>query len=121
MRPGLSTNINAGDASADITGQTIDAAFVLYASAQAKVTGTSTGTLKLQFSNDPPTGLLRDATGNLIPVNWSDVPSATVAVAGAGLYVIPKTDICYRWIRSLFVHTNAASGTLTSNINTIGA
>lgn len=121
MRPNLNTNINAGDASTDITGQTIDVAFAFYVSAQAKVTGTSTGTFKLQFSNDPVTGLSRDSAGNLIPVNWSDIPSATVSVAGAGLYVIPKTDICYRWIRSFFTHSNAAAGTLTANVNTIGA
>lgn len=110
MRPNHQTNIPTADASADQAGAAIDTSQVFQMSAQAVVTGTSTGTLKLQFSNDGPT-----------VTNWSDIAGATVAIAGAGTYAIPKADICYGWTRCFFAHTNAAAGTITVNTKSNGA
>ena len=76
---------------------------------QANVTGTMAGTLKLQFSND---------TG-ASPTLWSDIPSASIAVANTGTYIIAKTDLCYANIRLAYVRTSG-SGTITANVNTQG-
>lgn len=119
MRPNNSVNISTVSAAADATGITVDGSQTIAMSAQAVVTGTSTGTLNIQFSNDvsPPV----DANGNQLPVNWSNIATiGTVAIAGAGVYSIPKLDACYRWIRTQFVHTNAAAGTITVNLNRFG-
>src|SRR5579872_4422788 len=77
---------------------------VLSVSAQAVATGGSVaGTAKLQASNDNVT------TGSgAVPTNWTDIASATVSVSAAGTFLIPKTEICYQWIR--VVYTNSGTG-----------
>lgn len=113
------TALSAADASIDETSAAIPAAQVFNASLQAVVTGTSTGTLKFQMSNDQPGPLT--STGAPKPTNWTDIASQTVAIAGANTYIIPKFDVCYEWLRVVFVHTNSASGTITVNVKTNGA
>lgn len=117
MRQSLFNNIPSSSAAVDQNGAAISSRQEFYISAQAVVTGTSTGTLKLQFSND----IVNPVLGPPTITNWSDIPSATVAVAGAGVYAIPKTEICYEYVRAVFVHTNAAAGTISCNTKVIGA
>lgn len=109
MRNAQELNLN-GDASGDLAGATVDINNHFNISAQAVVTGTSTGTLKMQVSND----MVKPV------VNWSDLPSATVSIAGAGSYLIPKQDISYRWFQLVYTHTNAAAGTINAIIKTNG-
>jgi len=117
MNQSVKQIISAASAAVDQSSSPIDARNLLYISVQAVITGTSTGTLKLQFSND-----ILDPTLTLsAPTNWSDIPNATVVVAGAGVVAIPKTDLCYQTIRAVFIHTNGASGTITVNTKVIGA
>ena len=119
MRPNTNPNLIAADASISHFGVVIPADFVLRISAQAIVTGSSTGTLNIQASNDiaPPV----DSTGHAAPVNWNNIPTVgTVAIAGAGTYLIPSFDVAYKWIRASYVFTNAQAGTISVNIQTIG-
>lgn len=110
MRPNVSINISSADASDDAEGEALDASQVLYLSAQAVVTGTSTGTLNIQASNDI-----------VSPTHWSDIETlGTVEIAGAGVYLIPSFQVGYRWVRSFFVKDNGDAGTLTVRINTQG-
>lgn len=120
MKNSNSQNMIALSAAVDQVGITIDASQVVSASAQAVVTGTSTGTFKFQSSNDVAALCTTDSNGKQQPTNWSDIASQTVAVAGAGVIVIPKFDCCYQWIRTVFVHANAAAGTISANVNTKG-
>jgi hypothetical protein len=118
MRPNCKNNLSAS-AAADAIGIVIPAQFVLYVSAQAVVTGTSTGTLNIEASNDvaPPV----DSSGNPNPTNWSIITTlGTVSIAGAGIYLIPKFDVCYQYIRAHFLAGNDAAGTISVNLNTIG-
>lgn len=101
MKQSVYTDLSSTGASQH--GATIDSTSMLYASAQAIVTGTVTGTLILQFSND-----IVNPTNTPTPVNWSPIPSATVAIAGAGVYAIPATLLCYEYIRADYT---SASGT----------
>ncbi len=90
---------------------------VFYISVQAVVTGTSSGTLKLQFSNDPCEGVKVP-----VPTNWIDIPSASVTITGTpGAFGISKTELSYRFIRAVYTFNNAASGTITVTINGMGA
>lgn len=114
MRELLFKCIAVVSAAIDQTGSLIKAENLFRIGAQAVVTGTSTGTLKLQYSNDiivanPPT-----------PVNWSDIAGATVAIAGAGVYSIVPVEICYEYVRAVFVHGNSAAGTITVNAKALG-
>lgn len=100
-------------ASANVNGDPIYAALLLYVSLQANPDGAATGTIKLQASND-----LGNPQNNFVPTNWVDIPSATVTLASAkGL--IPKTEICYNWIR--YVQTGAGAGNVVINVFGQGA
>ena len=100
-------------AAASVTTAAIAALNLFYISAQIATTGAAAGTLKLQASNDEPTA------SNAVPTNWSDIPSATVTVSGAGAFLIPKTDLCYQWVR--LVYTNSGTGTISVVIKALGA
>lgn len=106
------TLISAADGSVNVTSAIIDSNQLISISLQAVATGTIAGTAKLQFSDDPGFPHRPD------PINWNDVPSATVAVASAGSYAIPKTDLCYRWLRVVYTATSG-TGTLTVNFNAL--
>jgi len=82
-------------------------------SAQIAATAGAAGTLKLQASNDD------SEAANFVPVNWSDIPGATIAVAGAGAYLIPNQEICYEYIRA--VYTSTGAGTISVVLKALGA
>lgn len=106
------TALNQADADGAATqsSSAIDALSMVSASVQGvAVGGTITGALKVQFSNDAKN-----------PTNWSDVPSATVAVSAAGVVAIPKFETAYRWIRVFYTKTTSASGaTITAQVNSL--
>lgn len=107
-------------AAADQNGAAIDASQMLAASVQVVTTGTSTGTLKMQFSNDTPAQCTTGSTGKLVPTNWTDITSQSVAVAAAGAVGIMKFDCCYQFIRPVWTHTNGAAGTVSVEVNAKG-
>jgi len=117
MRPSniLALNAVAVSGTTAYASAAIECQQLLALSAQCVSTSTATGVLKFQFSNDPKTNL---ATNN-VPTNWIDIPSATVNVTAASTVGIPKTEICYEWVR--VVYTNATnSGTVTVRLKFLG-
>lgn len=109
----VNDTIIPSQAAGSVTTAAIPALNLLYMSATLVSTGAgAAGTLKMQASNDEP------ADGSA-PTNWADIPSATVAVSGAGTVLIPKTDLCYQWVR--FVYTNSGTGTIMVKFKAIGA
>lgn len=102
-------------AASTVTSEPIDSRNLLYCSVQMAATGSAAGTLVLQASND-----IAGADGVPGPQsNWSPIPSATVSVSGAGAYMIPKTDLCYQWVR--VVYTNSGTGTISAVFKALGA
>lgn len=116
MRQSLIQTLAAADASIDNNGTAIPAENLFSCSVQAVITGTSTGTLKLQFSND----IVDPINPPQAPAHWSDIPSASVSVSGAGTVLIAKTDLCYQFIRAVYSKNNGASGSITVNIKVLG-
>lgn len=109
----INDNIIPIQTAATINSAAIPALNLFYCSAQASAVGASSaGTLKLQASNDEP-------VNNTPPTNWSDIPSATVSVSAAGAFLIPKTDLCYQWVR--VVYTNSGTGTISVVFKALGA
>ena len=95
-----------------VTSAAIDASNLFAASAQAKFTdGTAAGTLVLQGSNDLPT------PGG--PTNWSDIPNTSQSVSSGALTLVPRTEICYRYIRVSWTSSGGA-GTLTATLQAQG-
>lgn len=110
------STLNGADASASINGLAIDVSKAIQISAQVITTGDAAGTLKLQVSNDAPVGPQYEPTAQ--PTNWNDIPSATVTISAAGTLLIPKTDVCYDWIRVVYTRSSGA-GTITVNVKTL--
>jgi hypothetical protein len=109
----LNYNIIPVQTAATVNSSPIEAINLLFASAQIISTGAGAGTLKFQASNDVPNGT------NSVVTNWSDIPSATVSVSGAGAFLIPKIELSYEWIR--LVYTNTGTGTISVNVKVLGA
>lgn len=115
MRFATVQSLVLGDATqATVTSNAIDTCQWIAYSAHAIAAGaTITGTVKVQVSND------EILAGQ--PVNWVDLTSASVSVTGAGSFLIPKADVCYRWMRIVYTKTTSAVGALISvNVNGIG-
>lgn len=107
--------LNAVDASVNQNTAAVPSELLFTVSAQAVVTGSSTGALKLQGSNDIVTPLAPT------PTHWTDITNATVTIGAAGTFMVQKTDICYQWIRAVYTKNNGSAGTITVIIKALGA
>lgn len=109
------TNILSAVDTASQNGNVIDANQLISGSFMAYFGDiTATGTFKIQASNDPCAS--GGPTANLfVPVNWVDIPSASVAVASGASVLITIAQMNYRWIRA--VYTRSAGGSSTVNVN----
>lgn len=117
MRAVNSPVIVSADASIDQASAAINSSQLFYISLQVVMTGTASGTLKLQFSNDPCEGQSPTST----PTHWNDITGATVTLTGtAGSFGILKTDLSYRYIRAVYTHNNGSAGTVTATIQGMG-
>lgn len=104
--------INSIVTSANITSSAIDMSQIFKMSAQVIVgTGSSTGSLQLQVSNDHSTGAQQ--FNNQTFTNWSNLGSA-VSVSGSGSTLIAQQDMCYKALRAIY--TDGSSGTGTARI-----
>lgn len=106
----------AADASVNQAGAALNTTNVFSISMQAVNTGSSTGALKLQFSND----IVNPSIPAAAPTNWSDISGATVTVDSAAVFAIPKTDLCYEWVRVVYTKNNGSAGTISVNVKTLG-
>lgn len=109
----INDNIIPLQVAATVTTAAVPALNLFYCSAQITATGAGAGTLKIQASNDDFRG------ANQVPVNWSDIPNASIVVTGTGAFLIPKTDLCYQWIR--LVYTNTGAGTISVVFKALGS
>lgn len=107
------TCISSADITSNQTSAAIESEYLFQASAHVIMTGSSpVGTVKIQISNDKP-----GPAGN--PVNWVDLSGASVAINATGGFLIPKTEICYAWIRFFWTFTSG-TGTVTVKMQGLG-
>lgn len=111
MRSEIVTTTAAGNTNPILQ---IPALQALTISATVYSSGNETGTLKFQACNDntsPQENLLNTALSN-----WVDISGATVNVAAAStVYLIPKTEVAYQYIRAVYTHS-AGAGNVTINV-----
>lgn len=82
----------------------------------AIITGTPTGTLKLQASNDPETNTtVPNSTAP--PVNWVDIDDSTFTVTSAGNNMWNVREVAYNYVR--VVYTDASGGASTATMKII--
>ncbi len=118
MRQAPFTTLTAAN-NASTNGPAIKVDQCFAVSVQAISTGTPTGTVKLQASNDPNPAPA--STSTFTPTNWSDISGATVNVTTTGAVLIPKTDLCYNFIRAVYTDTAANVATIIANADSSGS
>jgi hypothetical protein len=90
----------------------IDAKLLFQMSVFVIAAGTIAGTVKLQVSNLKATPA--------VDADWIDLPSATITMTGtAGNFLIPKTEICYQWVRVVST-VSGGTGTATADVKALG-
>ena len=109
----VNVNVIPVQIAATVNSSAVPALNLFSCSVQIAATGAAAGTLVLQASNDETS--VGYAT---VPTNWSNIPSATVTVSGAGAYLIPKLDVCYQFLRVSY--TNTGTGTISVVLKAIG-
>lgn len=105
-------NVIGLQAAASINSIAVSTENVLMCSVQFTGTGTVVGTMKIQASND-------NVYAPAVPSNWSDIPSATISVSAAGTFLIPKTELSYKYIRVVFT-LSSGSGNMSAQLQSIG-
>lgn len=115
----VNANILSDVDTATVTGAAIDSSQIVSASFQAVFgDATAVGTVKLQASNDlDPQGPVSSFT----PTNWTDIPSASAAIASGASALITIPNMSYRWIRSVYTRTSGGSTTVNVNMFAISA
>jgi len=71
---------------------------------QADYTGTFSGSLKLQVSNDEADSV----------VNWVDLTGSSIAITSAGSYIWNVKQVAYRAVRVVYTYT---SGSVTLSLS----
>ncbi len=114
--------LNATSTSVASSSTHIDASQMYSATVQAVVTGASSaGALKIQGSNDMPTGQAGIAQSNFTPTNWSDIALSTIPISGATVIIVPVTPICHQWVRVVTTQTAAVVQTVTAVADVAGS
>lgn len=92
----------------------VDSSQMLYISAQvvSSAGASPVYSVKLQASNDIAQAGAQP--GAFTPTNWSDIPLATVSITANGAYLIPSTQIAYRWIRAAVTFTSGTGNTVVN-------
>lgn len=99
---------------ANITGQAFPLKQMYGYSIQIVVTGTPTGTFKLQASSDPASGIPLSQTVSA-PTNWTDITNSPYTITAAGNFTWNVYDVMYNYVR--LIYTDASGGTSTATLN----
>jgi len=86
----------------------------------AIITGTPTGTLQIQASNDPETNDTQyNSTGlppSVAPTNWVTIANSTFSVASAGETMWNVNAVGYNYVRVQYIDASGGSSTATMTI-----
>lgn len=85
------------------------------------ISGTPTGTLKLQASNDPETNDTQINTSvslppSKAPINWVDIANSSFAVSSSGETMWNVHDVGYNYVRVVYTDGSGGSSTATATI-----
>lgn len=88
---------------------------------QAVITGTPTGTISLQASNDPTLSLLFNNVLTTLPPgkgpsNWTTIANSTFTVTTAGIEFWNVNYTGYNYIRVAYTDTSGGTSTATMTI-----
>lgn len=86
---------------------------------QVLITGTATGTVKLQGSCDPGPNANFQAANDPQAVNWTDVLNSAQPVTGVGSVAYDVVKTAYPFVRVVYTAASG-TGTITAHLNTKG-
>ena len=103
-------SLDAAPGDTDINSAAIDLSQAYKMSVQIVVggSGSITGTMQLQVSNDP----WDNGYQSFVPTNWTNLGSAVNIAAAPANYLISQIDVSYRWARLVY-DRSADGGTAT--------
>jgi len=107
-------NLSSTDMSGNITSDAVWLGHIVNASIQAVYTGSPSGTLIVEASND--LGANSNNVSNPSITNWTQIDSASLSGAGSTMFNLQDTG--YRWIRLRYVA--GGTGTLSARYNVKG-
>lgn len=81
----------------------------------AIISGTPTGTIKLQASNDPETNDTQPLSNNP-PTNWTDIASSSFSLTDEGETMWNVSEVAYNWVRVVYTDASGATSTATMKI-----
>lgn len=96
-------------AAAPYASEVLDTINIEKLSVQGIVTGTASGTLVLQVSNDPFYNI-----PNFVPSNWTTIFSQSLTPT-TGPVILATSLLLYRWAQVVYINASG-SGTVTANI-----
>jgi len=83
----------------------------------ALISGTPTGTIKLQASNDPETN---DAQPLGIPfpppTHWVDITNSSFAVSSSGETMWNVSEVAYNYVRVVYIDASGGTSTATMTV-----
>ncbi len=83
----------------------------------AIITGTPTGTIKLQASNDPETNtVIPLGVDAPAPANWVDITGSTFTLSAAGETMWNVNAVGYNYVRVVYTDTSSGMSTATMDI-----
>ena len=86
----------------------------------AKVTGTPTGTIFLQASNDPETNDTQYNSTNLPPAvgpsNWVTIANSSFSLTTSGETMWNVSEVAYNYVRVSYTDLSSGASTATMNI-----
>lgn len=110
--------ITAQALNATANGPAVQLKNIFMYSVMCVITGTPTGTIKLQASNDPETNDTMPLNNpQPPPTNWADIANTSVAVSAAGNTMYNVSDVAYTYFR--VVYTDGSSGASTAVMSVI--
>lgn len=80
----------------------------------AIVTGTPTGTIKLQASNDPESPEFAIPTNP--PTNWVDIANSSFPLTASGETMWNVSEVAYNYVRVVYIDSSSGASTATMNI-----
>lgn len=86
---------------------------------QVVITGTATGTVKLQGSCDPGPNANFQAANDPYVVDWTDIANSSQPVTGAGTVTYDVVKTAYPWVRVVYT-ASSGTGTISARYNAKG-
>ena len=82
----------------------------------ATISGSPSGTIKLQASADPETNDTQPDLNALKPTNFVDIADSSFAISSAGSTMWNVRDVAYNYVRVVYIDASGGTSSATMNV-----